>query len=846
MVAANNIANPAISAATTNQKKYKLSSHNIANSEQSGYANISAQTAALPAMNGVRIQGFTRAEDRFLFKQLTDATSALAGIEEILATLDFLINKMGRPGQNDDFISSFSEVLLSFKSLERDPASSTTRLDLLQQLKDLFDNMHNLSDAAYSRMVELDNVMAYCVDECNLILRNIHALNVINQKLPKHSLEYVENLNKIDGHLLVLAEFIQFRVVYGPQGEVRLNLEKTGQPLLDTSLRQLRFQPEMNADKFIQDKQINAIYLDLISKSGLDSGARVPLVLANNFSAVAWNLGDGKLAAALKQRNQELLYFVRALDIFANVLYRSLNHKHSELVGIIPRSEAISTRLIARYDDLLSGQGELVIGLLGKDGLPYLGNDKRRIPCFKLDLANFTHYSASKSFYQNTFLLKELFDEVNQYFSLLATAKRLECNGLYDCKIGVIGVQDAYNIAGGGGATKNIRCDLDCRALCSESADDIYVELTSVKSKKQNDSDFINDLPVQNGQFILKNGEKLRINALTGLEFTAQSDAANPVVALLLELRVLQNGVARDCACVYKFEGPYATASLMANMRIPPSDLLNPDLKQEAILHAPPLNSQPLRLSLIDNQNRPLDAGKRNLGYARIAAQMMDLGFIIDSQKAHFAFGGTEKQLGAVGFNELLALNDMLVWSEAVEQQWDEMMHESAEMARANYPKFMIDNLPLNMRMRPDIAQDYRLLSIGKSARIGDYNEVQAGFYPSLGSGNIEGLADYLALASDRHNFMKTDILAALKTNLPDYLQKIIFALNNRFKEQEASLRNASARHEAIKDRFYSKVAVDLKQENNNIENYKQNSELNTNIARKANELINEFLRGIE
>ena len=244
-MALNSILNTSVTGLFTNQEQLRVTANNIANVNTEGFSRVQVNQEALVLQGdsvGVGISSITRVVDRFLE---TATRSALSTTEQFTAQREFhdrLQGILGDPASESSLAAQLDQAFTAAADLALNPSDILRRQQTVAEVQDFLVSIDGIQQQIQDLRADASLQISEVIESVNENLRRINELNPLIVAQTATGGE----IGGLEGQLAValtdLSQFIDINVVRQENGSVFVSTT-AGQPLIDTSLSQLNYDP---------------------------------------------------------------------------------------------------------------------------------------------------------------------------------------------------------------------------------------------------------------------------------------------------------------------------------------------------------------------------------------------------------------------------------------------------------------------------------------------------------------------------------------------------------------------------------------------------------------------------
>jgi flagellar hook-associated protein 1 FlgK len=241
----NNILNTSLTGLFTNQSNIRITANNVANVNTPGYSRLQVNQEALVLQGeavGVGVGSITRVIDRFL----EDASrTALSNTDQFAVQREFhdrLQGVLGDPASDSSLAARLDQVFQATSDLALNPSDVLRRQQTVSELENFLSQVGGIQSQLQDLRADVSRQIGEVVTSVNENLQRINELNPLLVRQRALGLETGGVEGQVAQALSELSELIDFNVVPQDNGAIFLNTT-AGQPLLDTSLTQLEYNP---------------------------------------------------------------------------------------------------------------------------------------------------------------------------------------------------------------------------------------------------------------------------------------------------------------------------------------------------------------------------------------------------------------------------------------------------------------------------------------------------------------------------------------------------------------------------------------------------------------------------
>ena len=317
----------AISGLNAQQTALRNTASNVANVNTPGYVRTEVSLAARSVNGqgaGVEVAAVRRVADEFLQQELVRASGYTAYYDAQAKIYDRLQALLGDPGSNAHLSGRIDAMFQSFTKLATDPADLARRVDGVQKVATLLDEVGRLSASVQDLRTEADRRIVADVDRLNTALVKIDRLNAEISRTSVAGTEATGLMEQRQQAIEQIADIVDLRTV--EQADGRLHLYTTsGLPLIDNSLRQLVYESGGQVGATSRFDAITVNRVDLAT--GQPAGNGDPLFPA---------LRSGSLKGLVEMRDVGLVDAADMLGSLASGLMDALNGAHNASSAVPP------------------------------------------------------------------------------------------------------------------------------------------------------------------------------------------------------------------------------------------------------------------------------------------------------------------------------------------------------------------------------------------------------------------------------------------------------------------------------------------------------------------------------
>lgn len=326
------------------QASMDVTSHNMANVNTEGYSRqilelvpgLPYQSAFGPLGTGVQGQTISRITDLNLVRNLIEKSSTLAKYEtekSAIQQTETIFNDSAGQGLN----KVLSDFWNAWQDLANQPEGSPERLALVEKSQALVAAIDQLQNEMELQRIDLNRLLEDAVAEVNQVTGEIASLNQEIARGEAGGDHANDARDRRDLLVKNLAELIEINHFEDPNtGEVQIMTPK-GYPLVEGNRAW-----ELAATR---DSAGDVKVLWVHPEGGQDD--------------ISDTVERGKIGGLLNLQRNVFTDFADQFDAFAAALIREVNRQHTQGVGLVPMTEAVSTYDVpayARLETAFSGE----------------------------------------------------------------------------------------------------------------------------------------------------------------------------------------------------------------------------------------------------------------------------------------------------------------------------------------------------------------------------------------------------------------------------------------------------------------------------------------------------------
>ena len=337
----------AVSSLLLLQKQMSVTSSNISNANTAGYTAETEQVGALVVQGvggGVQDLGTTSNVDQFLQAQITSANSVTTQASTYNSYYQSLQQAMGQISQSDTGGNDISSQLATFQTdlsqLAATPQNTSLGNAAVGALDDLASNMRSTSQQIQTLRTQADQQISETVDDANTQLDTINDLNTQIATAQAQGQSTAALNDQRATALQALSGDLGIGYYTDQQGAVQI-YTAGGQSLLTGNV--------------VNHLSHNAVTIS--DTMSYPSGGINGITVGN--TDLTGNLGTGKLAALVQQRDQDLPAAQNSLDYLAQQFSSGMN-AISNLGSASPPPSSLTSASPASYqstDPVTPSQG---------------------------------------------------------------------------------------------------------------------------------------------------------------------------------------------------------------------------------------------------------------------------------------------------------------------------------------------------------------------------------------------------------------------------------------------------------------------------------------------------------
>lgn len=341
--------NTSVGALLFNQTAMSTISHNLANVNNENFSRQELQPSA-QFINGfgtgVSLDGIIRRVDEQLQEELTGQVSNRSFAQTAKRFMENVEIIFGKPNQGNNINDVLSNVFRQFNNLSGLPESSSQRLNAVNQLQFMSEQLNSTSSQLLNLQQTLDGEVDNRLTTINRAIERIHELN-IEIAVTRNSTLGGQNTNDLEDarqeQISFLAERINVDVIFDKDNRAIVNSANGSQLVTSGGFSQLERTPAVPPSIFagIGVRNINA------------NGTPANFVLPFDTDS----LTGGSLKGIIDVRDTQVPQMIDQIDEFARVTINALNREHSRGIGVPPPSSLTSAQLTTPGIDLFAEIG---------------------------------------------------------------------------------------------------------------------------------------------------------------------------------------------------------------------------------------------------------------------------------------------------------------------------------------------------------------------------------------------------------------------------------------------------------------------------------------------------------
>jgi flagellar hook-associated protein 1 FlgK len=337
-----NVMNVALSGLNTNQAALQVTSNNIANVNTENYSRqqVVIQSRSLDGQPaGVELKDVIRVVDEFLNKELVSSNSSHGYYDALSIIHERLQATLGGPENLGSLHNLVDQAFASLNTLAVEPTQAPRRAGAIADLQNLMDGIDRLARQIQNLREEAERRVLSDIEAVNQELVEIHQLNkAIAAEYSQGNSPYVLEERRAQA-IERISEIIDLRAVEMPNHFVHLSTV-SGLNLLDQNLRELQYNPVIQADTSVTYNSITVHLVDEVSG-----------VVATNGAILDTSLRAGSLKGWIDMRDIELPQVAVALGELAGKLADQFNRVHNEYSAVPPPNTLTGTNTGALATD---------------------------------------------------------------------------------------------------------------------------------------------------------------------------------------------------------------------------------------------------------------------------------------------------------------------------------------------------------------------------------------------------------------------------------------------------------------------------------------------------------------
>ena len=363
--------NTAISGLNVNQKNLEVLSNNISNANTADYSRevVNQKASFIDGLGqGATIESVTRKVNDFLTSELRNQASANSSNSTITDYYSQVQSLLGQPGASNSIDSSVSAFFVSLHTLANSPGAAA-QTNVVNSANTAAQQISTLASSLQDLRLQAEKDIGSSVTSINADLQSLIKINLALQQATATNQSTAGLLDKRDAAINDLAQYVDIRPFYQPDGSTIINTTNGATLLTGTTSSSLNFSTSGSTRTFVDGGKLSAINVTTLDANGNTLGQVVSLATNASSSEVTTTLTGGKLFGLLKVRDSIIPDVLGQLDQLASQLRDNVNAVHNQGTSYPAPNAYTGTRLISGADT--SGySGSIRIAALGGNGSP--------------------------------------------------------------------------------------------------------------------------------------------------------------------------------------------------------------------------------------------------------------------------------------------------------------------------------------------------------------------------------------------------------------------------------------------------------------------------------------------
>jgi flagellar hook-associated protein 1 FlgK len=390
----------ALSGLSTAAERTAITSRNVARASDAGatrkIANITTTSGG-----GVHVASVTRAANSALLDRLLSASSASAGQDAVVASLDRLDETVADPEFDASpaaMIRKLNDAIQQYAVAPQDPVRAQSAIAAAQNLAE---SLNSATRTVQDVRMQADASMAGSVNNLNTLLARFEAVNTEIVKGTRSGADVTDLLDQRDALLRGMSEEVGIRTVERDNGDMAVFTD-SGVTLFDVTARAVTFDRTM---LYAADTIGNPVYVDGVPIAG---GAGVMLA------------GSGRLTGLAAVRDNITITYQNQLDEIARGLVEAFAESDQSAAPSLPDAPGLFTYPGA---PAMPTSGTLLVGLAGSISInPNVDPNQGGNPALLRDGG----IAGDPAYVYNTTGGSAYADRLNQYVSQLSQARTFD------------------------------------------------------------------------------------------------------------------------------------------------------------------------------------------------------------------------------------------------------------------------------------------------------------------------------------------------------------------------------------------------------------------------------------
>jgi|GEM_PF-3030904 flagellar hook-associated protein 1 FlgK len=758
---------------------------NIQNVDNPDYKH---KAVILESSNGVSVKGFKVNIDRFLSSEQKTAASKTGYLEILNDNLQRITSFFGDPTTKNNIIGKLSQTFSSLEILANEPYLSINKNDAVDKLQKLTSQISSTSSSLYQLSHEVDQAIAFAIQEINSNIQAIDELKKILDATPKNTEKHNNARVEMERNLAALAENIGIKAGYDESGKFFIRT-KTSISLADDLSYKLIYNPLKSIENIIKGESFLPIEI-AIRKGDSEQVSPKKIILSPKMIGIEQDFDSigGRLGGLLEIRDKIVPENIHRLDSLAVTLKENFNKLHNLGSGFPPAGELRANRSISR-EASVNFNGKMVVSALhNRSTIDNTGHttsllDSNGIPSLEL---NFDNLDTGNGAGQAN--IEGILQEINYNFNERITSSTAALSGLDDVRL----VSLSNTITPGG--PLNLTLEVD-----NFSNRDIELQITGVTALDASNNSLSPSFTSPSTAFS------------TGLGSQRQGNITltNPLIndypySVVVNYTVVDQGVSKNYAVTYKIDDPNNNVQPYNNLT---NGILNARFSARAaidssnnsnVLKAGISDKGLLEATLVDAKGNLIPSSdKKTAGYIKLTSKVDNWHVGLADLDSVFRGDLTLIQGEAPTFMQHFGLNDLFV--------------------RTDDPSNWNDNrnTALFFDLRNDIKTFKTPLAVGKLTQVSQSTIPQATYDYNYEVGKGDGcLALEMARLKDYNlSFFRADYQTTVSFSLREYTTNLVATPAAAAQNVLENYEIAQGQYEELASRISSQEGVNLNDE---------------------------------